>query len=144
MGKWLFTVLPVYPDAALLWAEGILPDKFLFNWLVQPECEAFTLVIARVDGRAAGMRALFAWLRQVDDLRNCQGFAMRTRLAAVERVFQRFGGRMTFDEGDGDRRWFAPAAPGVAWLLSDPASISRAGLLDVERSSRAAVNPKKE
>ena len=74
------------------------------------------LVILRVDGNAGGMRRLFAWLRAFARERPIAGFAMRTRLASVERVFQRFGGTMTFDEQDGDRRWWAPAEPGVSWL----------------------------
>jgi hypothetical protein len=115
MEKHLFTVVAVPGAVAEAWAAGRLGDWDLL-WGHSPALPAPVLVILRVDGGPAGMRALFAWLR--GQARGCsvQGFATRTRLAGVERVFQRFGGRVTFDEGDGDRRWWAPAQPGVAWL----------------------------
>jgi hypothetical protein len=117
MEKRLFTVIAVPADLALGWARGQIED-----WLLLlahcPALPAPALVILRVDGRAAGMRALFAWLRAFARGHEIAGFAMRTRLAGVERVFQRFGGTVSFDEGDGDRRWWAPPGPGVAWLTA--------------------------
>jgi hypothetical protein len=118
MEKHLFTVIAAPVDLATSWSRGQIED-----WLLllahSPALPAPALVILRVDGRAAGMRALFAWLREIARTREIAGCAMRTRLASVERVFQRFGGRMTFDEQDGDRRWWAPAEPGVSWLRRD-------------------------
>ena len=117
MEKRLFTVLPLRPLVAEAWCAGRIGD-----YTAMYETCSFVipcpvvLVILRVDGHAGGMRRLFAWLRDVARTRPIAGFAMRTRLAAVERVFERFQGRVTFDEGDGDRRWFAPAEPGLSWL----------------------------
>lgn len=113
----LFTILAVRPLVAEAWRTGTIND-----YTVMMESCAYlvpcpvVLVVLRVDGHQAGMRRLFAWLSDFAGRREIAGFAMRTRLASVERVFQRFGGVMTFDEGDGDKRWWAPAEPGVTWL----------------------------
>ena len=115
MEKCFSTVIAVHVALAEVWADGHLSDSDLLA-CHSPALPSPALVILRVDGGAGGMRRLFAWLREFARERTIAGFAMRTRLASVERVFQRFGGTMTFDELDGDRRWWAPAEPGVAWL----------------------------
>lgn len=117
-----FTCFYVPTGIAEIWLAGEMVDKELMEWatLASNFERGLVIVILRVDGGAGGMRRLFAWLRGVARAkgREIAGFAMRTRLASVERVFERFQGRVTFDEGDGDRRWFAPAEPGVSWLTA--------------------------
>jgi hypothetical protein len=117
MEKHPFTVIAARPAVADAWLNGILNDFILIQENGGPVPCPCVLVVLRVEGQAAGMRALFAFLAGlIGQGIKPAGFGMRTRLASVARVFERFGGWVTFDEGDGDRRWYAPAEPGLSWL----------------------------
>lgn len=122
MDKFTSTVCVVPLDVGDCWCRGLIHDKTMMESHQVKTAAAVCLVVLRVDGHAAGMRRLFDHLGLMisyDRLR-VAGFAMRTRLVSVERVFKRFDGRVTYDEGDGDRRWWAPAEPGVTWLRVGP------------------------
>lgn len=112
--------MPVAGDVGRAWSKGQLGDHALIHLancisLPCPVC----LVVMRVDGNAAGMRALFGFLSDVVCREGVlvAGFACRTRLAPVARVMRGFMGT-AWDENDGtgDCRWWAPAEPGCAWL----------------------------
>ncbi len=102
------------------WSRGLIHDQVM---MLEHDHQApfpVILVVLRADGYAGGMRRLFLrllWISEMQGL-TVSGFAMRTRLASVESVFKRFAGVMTYDELDGDRRWWAPAEPGLTWLRS--------------------------
>lgn len=113
-----FTVLPVRDAVIEGWLAGYLDDIVcMYEAAAVPTfVHAPALLILRADGHAAGMRQLCRFLFDVSQTRPLVGFAMRTRVTAVERAWRRLGATKTFDEGDGDGRWWLPAERGLAWL----------------------------
>ncbi len=102
------------------WCRGLIHDQVMMCEHDPAGLSPVVLVVLRADGYAAGMRRLFLHLLLTSEMQDLRvaGFAMRTRLVSVESVFKRFAGVMTYDEQDGDRRWWAPAEPGLTWLRS--------------------------
>jgi hypothetical protein len=109
------TVLPVTEDLGLAWCRGELGDRELFAEAFGPHplpCPCF-LMVMRADGGPGAIRALGRLFRS---LREEPGFipggiGLRTRVQGVEKLCRRFYGHVTFDEGDGDRRWAWPPYP---------------------------------
>lgn len=115
-------LVPVEPGWAFAWCAGQVGDAQLV--LEAPRhvpCPA-VLMIGKVDGHGAAMRAL---VRQVGDLAGqvrIVGFIARTAAYGPARAFERLGGVATWSETDGRQRWWIPAEPFFAWLRASAGS----------------------
>lgn len=110
--KPLFTVFPLSVDQVNAWLDGRVTDYELLltvDVLAPLPCPA--LLMLRMDGHAAGLRAWLAWLSAWGG--TFAGVACRTRQPGIKRLFARFGGECRAVEADGQERWWAPAEPFV-------------------------------
>lgn len=108
--------MPVTPGWARSWCAGQVGDAQLV--LEAPRrvpCPA-VVMIGRVEGHGAAMRALVRQVAQLAGQVQIAGFIARTAAYGPSRAFERLGGVATWSEPDGRQRWWIPAGPFFAWL----------------------------